>query len=275
MKKIISILAVLVLASSAMAAVTLDVNDVDCDNGWVKITYDKGAGVMPRAFSLKVEVSTGVIQDVDTSGCEPFNIYMGTIEIVGDQIQWNDPGYTPVAPPDAPDDPCQLGHVDGWIILEMGSLYDMSNPSDPNKPAASGDLIKIKVSDTTATMTVTSNALRGKVVLEDTTNEDSGVVKDLTDICDDCGCQGVCLGDMNNDGWLSPQDAWALIEDIETKPEWGYWIDCSIPAWNGCGDVTGDDWCSPQDVWKLIEFIELKPEWGYWIECGDPNIVYP
>lgn len=272
MKKIISILAVLVLASSAMAT-TLAIEEVDCDTGWVKITYDSAGGQLPRAFSLNVSVSAGVILDVDTSGCEPFDIYMGTIVIVGDQIQWNDPGYTPVAPPGAPDDPCQLGTDN--IVLEMGSLYDMAAPPGPNTPAVSGDLIKIQVSDGDATMNVTSNALRGKVVLEDTTSEDLSAQKNPVCPADVCGCQAVCLGDMNNDGWLSPQDAWALIADIETKPDWGYWIDCSIPAWDGCGDVTGDDWCSPQDVWTLITILELKPEWGYWIECGDPLIVYP
>ena len=273
MKKIISILVVLVFASSAMAAVTLDVEAVDdCTDGWVKITYDSTGGPLPRAFSLKVEVDAGVIEDVDTSGCEPFNIYMGTIEIVGDQIQWNDPGYTPVAPGDAPDDPCQLGTEK--IVLEMGSLYDMSNPSDPNKPLASGDLIKIKVSDTTATMTVTSNALRGKVVLEDTSSEDSGVVVDLNAICNPTPPCPIDQSSWNPgvpDLWMGPEDVAWLIDIIDDYP--GYYCDvqaqnppCNpdldLSSWNpGVPDL----WLGPEDVAFIIDTIDDCP--GYYCPC--------
>ncbi len=175
MKKLVLILAVLAIAAPAMA-VTLSLDNHGNSDGVVDIKYTSTTP-LPRAFALNVSVDEGTITgyvDSTTNGTiEPFNVYMGNIQIEGGQIV--DRG-SPVAPATAPDTPGQLGTAS--IVIEMGSLYDMSNPSDPCKPAASGILIRLICSSTASTcdMTVTCNALRGKIVNEDTTVVDTGTL---------------------------------------------------------------------------------------------------
>lgn len=159
MKKIISVLVVLLLAAPALAAVNIDLVDInDC---WVEIRYDaSGESSLPRAFGLDITVDAGDINDVDTSGCEAFDIYMGTIVINNGDVC--DVG-TPVAPSS---DPGALGGLDtNGITIEMGSLYEDGVESAPNNV---GLLIKVKVTES-CNMTVSENTTRGGVVLEDTT----------------------------------------------------------------------------------------------------------
>jgi len=166
MKKIIIALLVIVLATPAMAAVTLTAADEGNSDGWVSITYaaDAGEGKRPRAFGLNIEVSAGNIVDVDVAGAEPFRIYMGNvvIDVNGDVADYG----SPVAPATALDTPGQLGTSS--IVIEMGSLYDPCIPSNPNQPAYSGGLIRVQVSET-CTLTVSANAVRADtgVILED------------------------------------------------------------------------------------------------------------
>ena len=183
MKKLVLILAVLAVAAPAMA-VTLSL-DNSAGGGWVAINYDKGAGVMPRAFALEVSVDVGNItayaDSTTDSSIEPFNVYMGNIDIDNGVIIGRG---SPVAPGSAPDAPNQL--PDSSIIIEMGSLY-VPGTSDPCEPATSGTLIKLLCDDCDAVMTVSSNALRGNVVLEDTTVETPGT---SGDVCEP-DCPGV------------------------------------------------------------------------------------
>jgi hypothetical protein len=174
MKKIIVALVVLALAVPSMAAVTISATDDGNNDGWVTIGYvqsDTSAGKRPRAFALDLSVSAGEICEVDTSGCEPFGIYMGTIEIDGEGFV-TDYG-SPVAPADDPGAAGPLGS--GAVTLEMGSLYDPCAPG-ADQPAFSGTLIKVKL-NTSCNLTVAANTARaaGGVVLEDGTTPGAGL----------------------------------------------------------------------------------------------------
>ena len=200
MKKLVLILAVLVIAAPAMAA---SLSIADLGSGWVAINYNKDAGVMPRAFALNVSVTDGVIDgyvcsvtDGDDS-IEPFNVYMGNISIDNGNIVERG---SPVAPATAPDAPKPLGDASGTLVLEMGSLY-VPGTSDPCEPATSGTLIKLHCSVDEFTINVTSNALRGKVVLEDTTVEDLSASLEV----------GMCMGDSDASGDVTTTDMNALL----------------------------------------------------------------
>ena len=170
MRKIILALLVLLLASPAMATVTITVVDDGNDDGWVTISYvqdDAAAGKRPRGFGLDVTCTADAnICDYDTNGCEPFPIYMGSIEIdsAGNVVN---PG-SPIAPGGSPGAAGALG--DSAVTVEMGSLYDPLVSSNPNQPALSGDLLRLKVNKS-CTMLITANTTRvsGGVVLEDGT----------------------------------------------------------------------------------------------------------
>ena len=233
MKKLVLILAVLVIAAPAMA-VTLSLDNGGDADGWVSINYDKGAGVMPRAFALEVSVDVGNItayaDSVSDASIEPFNVYMGNIQIDGGVIVSRG---SPVAPASAPDTPGQLGTSS--IIIEMGSLY-VPGTSDPCEPATSGTLIKLLCSDCDAVMTVTSNALRGNVVLEDTTVVTPGTSDD------------VCTTDC----YTGPEAAqWELVG----KPDG--WCSSNIPRQCHCDTDNlsygkNNYWCSSDDLGVLL-----------------------
>ncbi len=171
MKKIILALVVALIASPAWATVNITVTDLG--EGVAEISYDASTETeLPRAFALDIAVSDGNIVDVtdfktgvSVVGAEGFGIFPAnfsryiTVNAQGDVDDWGVAGYTPVADEA---DPGAAGGLPGpGITIEMGSLYD----GDANKPATSGVLCNVKV-DTTCKMSVTTNAMRGNIVLE-------------------------------------------------------------------------------------------------------------
>jgi len=158
MRKVLLALIALVMAAPAMADVVITVTDAG--DGWAEISYDASGEVeLPRGFGLNIEVDAGVILSVDTSGCQPYDIYMGTIQFGGEPLEITSPG-SPVAPKDDPGAVGELGEA--AITVEMGSLYEVGVDTPP---ADAGLLIKVEVS-VDCKMSVTLNATRGNVVLE-------------------------------------------------------------------------------------------------------------
>jgi len=165
MKKTIVALSVVMLTAPAWAGVAITVTDLG--DGMAGIDYS-GAELV-RAFALDITVDAGTIDAIsdfavgdDNNGYGIFpasfsrNIVVDPV--TGDVSDWAVAGYTPVA--DA-GDPGALGGLgtDG-ITIEMGSLYDTK------APALSGRLCVITCSEP-CKVTVTTNATRGNVVLED------------------------------------------------------------------------------------------------------------
>jgi len=152
---------------------TVNITVTDLGEGVAQISYDATSETqLVRAFALDITVSDGNIIDVtdfktgvSTAADAGFGIFPAnfsryiTVNAQGDVDDWGVAGYTPVADEA---DPGAAGGLSGAAItVEMGSLYD----GDANKPAKSGVLCKVKV-DTTCTMSVTTNAMRGNIVLE-------------------------------------------------------------------------------------------------------------
>jgi len=169
MKRTVSILAVLLLARPAWATVTIALTKIS--NTKVAINYDATTELqLVRAFALDVTVTAGTIvgiadyavgDDNRGYGIFPanFNRHITVNPTTGLVDSWDDPNYTPVAPPDTPGALGGLG-TDG-ITIEMGSLYDT------NPPAKTGVLCTVTVSAGTTKLCVNGNAIRGNIVMED------------------------------------------------------------------------------------------------------------
>jgi len=175
MRKIALTLALLMLATPAMAAVKIIVTDEGNFTAAIKYQTD---GEKVRAFALDVTVSAGTIDkisDYKKGESVPGNIGYGifpanfaahiTVDPATGEVQtWDVNAYTPVAPAT---DPGALGGLGtGGITIEMGALYSPPEDNSPNAPPTSGTLCKIKVSGDT-TVSVKENATRGGVVLTD------------------------------------------------------------------------------------------------------------
>ena len=174
MKKSFVALLVVALTAPAWADIAIIVTDL----GDGKAGIDYSGTETARAFALDITVDAGVIEAIsdfvrgdDNNGYGIFpasfsrNIVVDPV--TGDVSDWGVANYTPVA---AADDPGALGGIGtGGITIEMGSLYDTK------APPLSGRLCVITCSEQ-CKVTVTTNATRGNVVLEDA----SEAVVDLT-----------------------------------------------------------------------------------------------
>lgn len=165
MKKTVVALLVVTLTAPAWATIAITVTDL----GDGKAGIDYSGTELARAFALDITVDAGTINaisdfavgdDNNGYGIFPANFSRNIVvdPVTGEVSDWGVAGYTPVA--DA-DDPGALGGLGtNGITIEMGSLYDTKAP-----PLA-GRLCVITCSEA-CKVTVTTNATRGNVVLED------------------------------------------------------------------------------------------------------------
>jgi hypothetical protein len=178
MRNIVVTLAVLLLAGSAWADVTISV--VDNGDCTATIMYDAGAGPLVRAFALDITVDVGTIDAIsgyikgESSAAAPgFGIFPAnfarhiTVDPgTGDVADWDIADYTPVA--DATDPGALGGLGTAGITIEMGALYAPTDDASPEAPPAAGPLCTITVSESAA-VSLAENAIRGGVVLTDAT----------------------------------------------------------------------------------------------------------
>ena len=174
MKKIVLTLAVLMLATPALAAVKIIVEDQGNFTAAIKYQTD---GEKVRAFALDITVAAGTIDAISgyvKGESVPGNIGYGifpanfalhiTVAETGEVQTWDVADYTPVAPAT---DPGALGGLGtNGITIEMGALYSPPEDTSPNAPGDSGTLCLLTVSEE-CTMTAAENATRGGVVLTD------------------------------------------------------------------------------------------------------------
>lgn len=165
MKRTLVALLAVMLTAPAWAGVAITVTDLG--DGVVGIDYS--GTELVRAFALDITVDAGTIDAIsgfavgdDNNGYGIFpasfsrNIVVDPV--TGDVSDWAVEGYGPVA--DAGDPGALGGLGTNGITIEMGSLYDTK------APALSGRLCVITTSEP-CKVTVTTNATRGNVVLED------------------------------------------------------------------------------------------------------------
>lgn len=183
MKRLSLLLAVLVLASPALAAVRIV---VEPDGNTAAIMYETD-GEIVRAFALDITVDAGVITGISdfirgesTAENPGYGIFPANFSRhilvdadTGEIAAWDVNDYTPVA------DPCDPGALGGLgtdgITIEMGALYYPTGDDSPNAPGTSGTLCRLTLS-TTANVTVSLNEVRGGIVL---TNPDVPATVDM------------------------------------------------------------------------------------------------
>lgn len=168
MRKMILALVVFLIAAPAWAAVEITLTDEG--GGVVAIGYDStGETELVRAFALDISVDAGTITAVtdfavgdDNGGYgifpANFSRYITVDGQTGEVADWGVAEYTPVA--DANDTGAAGALGSGAITIEMGSLYDQM------APGTTGLLCKV-ATEGAAELSVTPNAVRGGIVLED------------------------------------------------------------------------------------------------------------
>ena len=171
MKKVLFVLSVLLIATSAMA-VNVDITCTPGDGGWVTIGYNVTGGPPKlRAVALEVSTNVGAIVAIrgyktgeSTSADPGYGIFPGSIDLTDPENPvWN----TPIAPADDPG-AAGTGLGTNKVILEMGSLYDPTIPG--NAPLDTGPLCELRFSESTtgnpATITITEEkTYRGGAVM--------------------------------------------------------------------------------------------------------------
>jgi len=246
MKKLVLVLAVLLISLPAMAA-TVTVT-ATCQNDVWEVTYATD-GNLPRAFALDITVPAGTITAVSDLSTA-YNIYPGSIVIVDGEV--NDPGSA-VCDASYPDTLGGLGTA--GITIEMGSLYATGETA----PAASGTLCKFTVSDTAATVTIAENGIRGGVVMEDP-DEDAIVTFDVGT----CGGCSTCLGDLTGDSQIDLND---LTEMMNVLAAAGAPYIVPVTVGNECADMVGND--AQIDLNDLTEMMNVLSAAGapYIVPC--------
>jgi hypothetical protein len=159
MKKIVLVLAVLMLAVPVMANIRIDANQVG-SSPVVEVKYTRTGGDdvnLPRAFALDVNMSPA-----NGTTLAPYDL---------------NPNFY-VAPGTFTYDPCTgatywgnrvVGPNTVIFTLEMGSLYATNDPcGHTTPPASSGVLCRFTV-DKDCNIGLAQNAIRGGVVMESTT----------------------------------------------------------------------------------------------------------
>ena len=178
MRKVLFVLAALLIATPAMAVPHVDITCTQQEGGWVTIGYDVTRGAEEprlRAVALDVSVNVGAIvaihgyiQGESVYNANPalnnkgFGIFPGSINLADPEHPvWGDP----IAPAeDKGADGTGIGTQ--RVILEMGSLYDGSVPA--NIPDDTGVLCQLRlfVSSGAVVTVVEEKAHRGGIVME-------------------------------------------------------------------------------------------------------------
>jgi len=149
------------------------------------------------------------------------------------------------------------------MTIEMGSLHAPTDPTHPNPPASSGTLFTFDVSEGDCTVTITENAARAGVVMENGSESGLGSPVCTTAVltCPQSGdpdytaygnagsphswctaCQP--LGNANGDGYVDGADVPMLIAAFGTA--------CGGGSYNANADFNHDCYVDGADVPFLI-----------------------
>jgi len=241
MRKTFFVLVVVMLTTPVWAAVTITATDLG--EGVVAIDYSSDGTMLVRAFALDITVDAGTIDaisdfavgdDNNGYGIFPgnFSRYITVDPATGEVSDWSVAGYSPVA--DGNDPGALGGPGTNGITIEMGSLYDTK------APATQGRLCTVTCSET-CLLTVTTNATRGNVVLEDA----SEATVDLT-------------------GATNVQITIGAIASY-TGPQMDEWVAVGKP----------DCWCAninPRQCYGDADGAS-EGEQKYWVSINDVNIL--
>lgn len=255
MKKLIVILAIVMVASPVMAAVTVSCAQVGTTNSFT-VSYGGASATDPnsavRGFALDISVSNGTISGVTCSNSS-YYIYPGSIQISGGSVQSYGscicsstyPGTNP-------------GLGTSAVTVEMGSLY-----TGTTKPATSGTLMTVSTTSTLpATVTIAANSARGGVVMENPNFALSGTLSTCILAGGDCF-----------------PSAYTTYTDWKSagKPNCWCGTNGTAPIWKfqcyGDGDNTTETLSKyrvyTNDYWKLMSNWKKKITDATWDRCSD------
>lgn len=238
MKKIILALAVLLIATPALADVdiwcTADGNEVTVN--WDATTEEPK---LVRAFALDVTLDTDaeIVDVYDVN--DDYWVYPG---------QWNEEARCWWE-----DYPGTLGEEPNQMTVEMGSLYADADEDHPNAPPASGVLFRFIV-DASCNVSFAENDIRGGVVMED-----PAYVPDVSFTGCEVSLECLRVGEVVG-GNLITEDMYAKWEEAGKPDCWCY--DC-----HSKGDTDGDCAVGIDDISNLVI------GWGDWASapCGDTD----
>ena len=257
MRRMILVLTVLAFAGPVMAGVTITaVNEGigitgDPNIGVVRIDYTSDASV--SAFALEIELDSGAtVNDVNDyfpyGECNSTNKGFGIFLDQTNGIVINSSGVVldvgiPIVASSSPNG-VGTGRGKSRVILEMGALYE-----DGNQPPLSGTLCKIRYNSCNdCNLTVSSNARRGNVVLENATEASTNLPYVLGPLADtnEANCPAPC-GPVPDVTGMAQADANTAI----------------IAAGYTVGNITSQASAEPDD-----EVLSQNPVGGATPGCG-------
>ena len=245
MKKIIVTLAVLLLAAPVMADVTITCTETDANEITVSFaTSSETERVRALALDIQLDDANAVIENIECVSAG-YNIHPTNIEI-NSEGEVDEYGSCAVDEGDDQND-----------TTEQGSLYEGDNYP------AEGDLFIITLSGCgdSVGVSVSENALRGGIVMEDANGPDgnvnsAGIIIDIGG----CGCQ--CWGDIAGptggpDGLVSTSDLGLLMSTL--GPVGSPYV-LVTPVGLECMDVSGPQGCSDgnlstSDLGALMSYL--------------------
>lgn len=259
MKKIVFILTMLSMVSTALGRVEISCTVDDCE---VSVYYEMSSGDtnLPRAFGLDVELSTDA-NIVSTSDFNPdFWVHPGSIDVNTDvsPAVVDSNGTAILSDVNYP----QAGGLKGppdsnAMSIEMGTLYYMADGNLAPEP--NGLLFKFVV-DNDCDVTISGNTALGKVVLENATEDNT----DYGSGCSVTTCGGGCLtcvGDVDGDAYVTTNDLALLLSQLANAP--GNWY--IVGPGDECDDTDADTYVTTNDLALLLSQLANAP--GNWWQC--------
>jgi hypothetical protein len=256
MKKILFVLAILLIANPTWAGLTIEAEQVG-DTNTVRLTYDMDDTDpnLPRAFALEISLSQENDANIGavTTVHPEFHVYPGSIVITGGVV-------TNQGAPDTERDA-------NSIVVEMGSLYAAEDPCHTSPPAENGVLLEFMVQNNQdCHVNLAQNAIRGGVVMEDTGQVFSPSYVTLIE-CDVVfppeGCE--CFGDITGDGNVSGLDLSMILSYLHPAYSPGYTAPANPPY--DCADINQDGNVSGLDLSAILSYLHPAYSPGYTAPC--------
>jgi len=268
MKKMIVVLAVLLMAVPAMAAVTITATQVGETNE-VVVGYSLTGADLIRSFALDITVDNGAaITKIDkyfdkgecATGSTGYGICMGSMVFNADSSVKS---YgTPYCDPSIyATGTTQPGFGTAGITVEMASLYQYVTPSIA--PGITGTLLSVYVNKLPCKLTINPNATRSGIVLESgASSQDStspvqtNMPKILQLNAPVIGC--TCYGDLTGDSMVRLDDATAivgLLNSYGTPVNKKLTILSTDAHYSLCADTTGDGMIRLDDATTIVGWL--------------------
>jgi len=261
MKKLILVLAVLLLASPSLAALTVTCEDLG--SGQCGVKYTAGAAAdLGRGFALSISLDSGATITVDEESSD-YWVHPENIVIVDGNVTGE--GSAVVAG----------GDGQSSMVVEMGSLHFPADTGSPNAPALVGYLVKFTVS-ADCNVTVDADASRsagGSTGVIDYAAAEKAAGLPCTPcfiLADSAGC---CPGDTENDLDIDLDDYGAMKGKLFLYNLFNatYVIPSTAAEYDACYDTDSDNDIDLDDYGNIKGWLFLNNLFtgDYIIEPGD------